>query len=402
MMRFGRCQGVLSRNARRIAAGCVAVVLVGATVTVLDTSSAFADSTIDGCTIVSAPTPTHFTNCPGANLAGANLANLNLSYANLQGATFATATVAPPVSANLTGTVFFGANLQSAAFATCAIDLNGPTQTCTAAELGGANFTLANVARAAFFGADLTNAKFTFANVTGAVFAMCSFPEFSCKVAGGSGVDFRFANMTNAITSSCGSLDLGDDIGVVYVCAGASLSDATMVHANLTGVDLSRTGLPGANLTRAKGLDGDTFSTCISDHIDGDLCSATNFSNADLAAQNLSALNMKGIDFAGANLSGASLAGSDLSPLVGEFTFDKAANFAGANLRRANLSGANLTDATFAGAQLSHANFTGANLTGANMTDSARAHVMWSNTTCPDGTNSNNDGNTCEGHLSSV
>jgi hypothetical protein len=25
--------------------------------------------------------------------------------------------------------------------------------------------------------------------------------------------------------------------------------------------------------------------------------------------------------------------------------------------------------------------------------------VTWSNTTCPDGTNSNNDGGTCTGHL---
>ena len=37
---------------------------------------------------------------------------------------------------------------------------------------------------------------------------------------------------------------------------------------------------------------------------------------------------------------------------------------------------------------------TGANLTGANLTG-----VTWSSTTCPDGTNSNNDSGTCSGHL---
>jgi uncharacterized protein YjbI with pentapeptide repeats len=37
---------------------------------------------------------------------------------------------------------------------------------------------------------------------------------------------------------------------------------------------------------------------------------------------------------------------------------------------------------------------TGANLTGANL-----SKVIWSSTNCPDGTNSNNHGNTCLGHL---
>ena len=55
------------------------------------------------------------------------------------------------------------------------------------------------------------------------------------------------------------------------------------------------------------------------------------------------------------------------------------ANLTGANLKGANLTGANLTRATL----------TGANLSG----------VTWSNTTCPDGTNSNNNGGTCLGHL---
>jgi hypothetical protein len=80
------------------------------------------------------------------------------------------------------------------------------------------------------------------------------------------------------------------------------------------------------------------------------------------------------------------------------------ANLAGANLTGANLSDANLTGANLAGANLTGANLAGANLTGANLT---RAHlvfanlneVTWSNTTCPDGTNSNADRGTCIRHL---
>jgi hypothetical protein len=41
------------------------------------------------------------------------------------------------------------------------------------------------------------------------------------------------------------------------------------------------------------------------------------------------------------------------------------------------------------GANLANGNFKGATMTG----------VIWSNTTCPDGTNSTHDGGTCVGHL---
>ena len=46
------------------------------------------------------------------------------------------------------------------------------------------------------------------------------------------------------------------------------------------------------------------------------------------------------------------------------------------------------------GADLGYANLTGANMTGANLDG-----VRWINTTCPDGTNSDDNGNTCENNL---
>jgi uncharacterized protein YjbI with pentapeptide repeats len=59
------------------------------------------------------------------------------------------------------------------------------------------------------------------------------------------------------------------------------------------------------------------------------------------------------------------------------------------------LSYANLQDANLHGADLTGANLTGADLTGANLHGADLTGVIWSNTTCPDGTNSNNDGGTC-------
>ncbi len=93
---------------------------------------------------------------------------------------------------------------------------------------------------------------------------------------------------------------------------------------------------------------------------------------------------LSGCNLAGANLTNAQLAGADL----------KGANLKGANLTGANLAGANLTGANLVGADLTGADLTGAILKGANLKD-----VIWSNTTCPDGTNSTADGGTCSGHL---
>src|SRR5438105_2472271 len=73
-------QPIKRRRAIALGAG---VVLLLALMTAAAPSAAFADSVVDGCTIVSNPTATHFTSCPGANLAGANLSGLNLSYADL-------------------------------------------------------------------------------------------------------------------------------------------------------------------------------------------------------------------------------------------------------------------------------------------------------------------------------
>jgi uncharacterized protein YjbI with pentapeptide repeats len=64
----------------------------------------------------------------------------------------------------------------------------------------------------------------------------------------------------------------------------------------------------------------------------------------------------------------------------------------------ANLSGVTLRSANIAGLQLDHADLTDADLQGAHGTPEI-TDTLWSNTTCPDGTNSGQDGNTCAGHF---
>ena len=72
-----------------------------------------------------------------------------------------------------------------------------------------------------------------------------------------------------------------------------------------------------------------------------------------------------------------------------------------AALQGSNLTGAKLNEATISGVDaLKDANLTGARLEGAKVTSGIGAleGATYSNTICPDGTNSNNDGGTCLGH----
>ena len=82
-------------------------------------------------------------------------------------------------------------------------------------------------------------------------------------------------------------------------------------------------------------------------------------------------------------LNGANLSGSDLS----------GANLSGADLHRADLYRANLSGADLTGAVLEGANLEGANLGGAtsDSTTTWPTANWWGNTTCPDGTNSDNN-----------
>ena len=68
-------------------------------------------------------------------------------------------------------------------------------------------------------------------------------------------------------------------------------------------------------------------------------------------------------------------------------------------LIEADLSGANLSHANLYHADLSHADLTGANLIGAALSDVDLYGVYWGDTTCPDGTNSDDNGDTCEYNL---
>ncbi len=208
----------------------IAVALVTPIIATTTTTPASANTVVDGCTIVSNPTPTNFTNCPNAGLAGANLSGVNLSFANLAGASFVSCSSTPP--ANCQGTELTSANL-------------------TDANLSGIDvydeviFSTSDFATAA--------ANFAFANLSGANLTDTSL----------GGADLQAANLTDADLMG-GSLEFQQPLTRVII-------SATLTGANVTGTilvppnqDVTATSQAGAAATWSTpaGIPGEDVFSC--------------------------------------------------------------------------------------------------------------------------------------------
>ena len=211
-----------------IAVGLVTPVLATATAT-----PASAQTVIEGCTIVSNPTPTNFTNCSLMNLFDANFSGLNLSYANFAQSTFAYCTP------------------------------NGPS--CSAADFSGANLTDANLenieAAAEFYatdppeGAD-AEANFGDANLSG---ANLSYIFLAANLGGANltGADLTGTSMVATPT------DLGIGVGASLTAnlAGANFTDTILVPSNQSVTATSKAGAV-ATWSTPSGLPGATPGSC--------------------------------------------------------------------------------------------------------------------------------------------
>ncbi len=135
----------------------LAVVALGAlTLGLGSADTAYADTVINGCTILSAPTPDHVTVCPKADLSGVDLAGMDLGGADLSGANLA--------GTNLSTMVLVGITLSNA-------DLTGANLAWAnlfGAHLEGANFTGVDLTQANLYATRLTGANLTGANLTSA------------------------------------------------------------------------------------------------------------------------------------------------------------------------------------------------------------------------------------------
>ncbi len=164
----------------------------------------------------------------------------------------------------------------------------------------------------------------------------------------------------------------GGDLNLIHACVRTSsgairiVSPTTTCSSNETALDWRISPKPGTELPFI--FNGNLTPGMASKLIGGDL------SNAVIESSQLLGLSLSNTNFSSADLNSNTIEDTD---------------FSGSNFTNANLTSSFLTNI----------NFTDANLIGAVMTNTTRTNIIWSNTTCPDGTNSNNNGGTCEGHL---
>ena len=198
---------------------------------------------------------------------------------------------------------------------------------------------------------------------------------------------------TSAITvrANCPNCDLaGLDLSGARL-PGVNLSGANLKGANLKGADLKGANLSGADLQDANLQDA---------NLQGAKLQGVNLSGADVSGATLQGDNLQGVTATGADFSGSNLKGDDLQGDQLSNTNFHAAQLSGANLSAAALQSADLSDANLKGSNLDSADLTSATLAGAtNAKGTKLKNVVWSATTCPDGTNSDHDGGTCTGHL---
>ena len=115
--------------------------------------------------------------------------------------------------------------------------------------------------------------------------------------------------------------------------------------------------------------------------------------DAYLVGSNYTGTGLGGVNMMFANLTDALLVGANLTNARLDFANLYLATFDNANLTHTNISGANINYLS-----LSNADLTNAYMYGATGTPTSINNVIWNNTTCPDGSNSNNHLETCEGH----
>jgi uncharacterized protein YjbI with pentapeptide repeats len=236
---------------------------------------------------------------------------------------------------------------------------------------------------------------------------------------------------TNSNAKGIGVKGTGKKYGVysngsLGIAAGKSLActgcvGVAALHGGTKGVvhNCSSAPFPGIDLAGCT-LNSRTFMNA--DYAGGDLV-GTNLSLSVLTSSNFDAANLDEVDLHGATLADAfltftDLKGADMTNVAAYSAYFMYADLTNATLAGASITGTDFTAAvmkaadmsgvdftnsgfphpTMTGADVSFANFTGADLTGADMTGVTDTSTTWSNTVCPDGTNSDDHSNTCSGH----
>lgn len=224
----------------------------------------------------------------------------------------------------------------------------GLARDCTATLYPGINLAACSLSGLNSYGVFAPGANFTFAS-----FGAASLPNAFLR-----GANLTWASFSGADLS--GADLLGSTMTQVYING----------NSNLSGVE--------ARLIEAKEFDLRNSSA-------PDIA----FYESDLAFSYFEFATMPRARFDNADLTFAQFVSSDLS----------ASGFSGSDLTNAAFFDSDLHGATFNGSIFDHTTFNGVDLTGAFFANVDLNAVIWVNTICPDGTNSDTNGTTCVGHV---
>ena len=183
----------------------------------------------------------------------------------------------------------------------------------------------------------------------------------------------------------------------------ADLSGANLSGANLSGALLEGVDFTGANATGAIFDNADLFTTTLvgatfdnaslrDTNMEDAYAIGGSFINADLRGANLYTANFRDANVSDANFSGNFFHSFDLPGAIAQN-----ANFSGArmtfmNMRDTDLRGADLSATSLGYVSFHNADFRDATLLGAERSDGVHFDgVLWGNTTCADGSNSDDD-----------
>ncbi len=225
-----------------------------------------------------------------------------------------------------------------------------------------------------------------------------------------------------------------DSSGVIHACYRTNTGSVRIVEdtvgscgANETAISWNQTGPQGPS-----GVGGSVSNLVGADFRGADLhyrnFSSQDLSNADFSSYNGQLYaNLTGSDFSNTNLSGsnfftatisranfraANLTEADIRAtwryvdftdaifpvLLSQITLENS-NFADVDLSNRTIEGVGMQYSTFANTDLTSSHFDGSNLTGADLGQAILVNTTWTNSACPDGSSSDDNGNTCIGHL---
>jgi uncharacterized protein YjbI with pentapeptide repeats len=294
--------------------------------------------TVNSSTGDVSPAPTPGVDWLGCNLTGASLTGADLSDADLE------------------GTILDNANLTNA--------------NLTSSDLGGAQLN-----DTSFSGATLTGVQSGDITTLGGSVTLPTDWTLYLGYLLGPGADLVGASFVR-LTTAFGAVDL----------EGANLTDASFVGTQLDGTDLQDANLTGADFTSA---------LLENVNVSGAQFAGADFFQLDLLFDNLSSVVPVNGQAASLPQNWTEAGNYFFGPTVYIFGSGGVADLSGLNLTGADLWAANLLQTSLSGTNLTKADLYGAAIP-------ADATATWSDTVCPDGTNSDANGSSCDNDLTPV